>query len=187
MDDKQKRAIEKFARNTVGKDLHEPMAVDDIRTILDERGDEWRLVWESIPTDGVFDSLYAEAGKYEAFLYDAQYLLVRQADRPGIKSWFQEDDALTWMIENPPFEELVPIATLFTHSQGIVAGASPWLLFQYVIGTAVTTQGMGLNSLMGIGHDDGKYLGEALASWGEHEATAVPYIELLLMFGGEEG
>lgn len=186
MDDKEK--LEKFARNTAGRALHDPFSWDELRAHLDEWGDDWRIVWQSIPTDGVFDSLYGETGKYEAFVYEGA-LYVRSADGSGQKIWedLSDEETVTWLVENPPFDELTAIADLYEHAQGVSAGASPWLLFQYLIGTAVTTQGMGLNSLMGIGKDDGAYLGRALESWGNHDDTAEPYIELILMYGGEEG
>lgn len=186
MDDRTKAMLEKFARNTKGRELHEPMPIEDLITILDEQGDNWKMVWESVPTDGVFDSLYGEAGKHEAMMYE-NVLLVRTAFTPGVKSWAREDDVLTWLVENPPFEELVAIADLFEHSRGIEGGKSPWLLFQYIIGVAVTTQGMGLNSLMGIGKEDGAFLGRALEAWGSYDGTAEPYLELLLVEGAEEG
>jgi len=188
MDDREK--IEKFARNTKGKEMHTPMPVDEVRSILIEQGDNWRTVWESIPTDGIFDSLYngndLDGSRYEALVYEGE-LLVRESINNGAPFWYWEDDKLTWLLEHPPFPNLIPIATLFTHSHGIEAGASPWLLFQYVIGTAVTSQGMGLNSLMGIGSEDAMFLGRALAAWGEFHDVAEPYVELLLEAGGEEG
>lgn len=168
-------------------DQETQMTSDDLREQLDNAGDEWRTVWMFANTDETFDDLYIESGVgYEAMLHE-DVLLVRTKSPATGKRWVIESDEIKWLSENPPFDNLVSIAALYEHSQGIQAGASPWLLFQYLIGTAVTSQGMGLNSLMGIGYEDAKYLGEALVAFGENDRVASSYIELLLMFGAEEG
>jgi hypothetical protein len=158
---------------------------DTLRQILDELDDDWHYAWQAITTDDNFDGLYRH-GEYDAFIHN-QILFVRETLNGDEWFWVFETDPLEWMLEHPPFKELGPISTLFMHSRGIEAGASPWLLFQYLIGTAVTTQGMGLNSLMGIGSEDATFLGRALEAWGRYEAQADPYIELLLTMGAEEG
>jgi hypothetical protein len=159
---------------------------EEVRAILLEVGDKWReLVWEPLSTDGNFDQLYH--ADRDAFLYNRR-VFVRVEEHP-IKAltWQIEPDVIGWMMDNPPCDECKPIAELYLYAKGISAGASPWLLFQYIIGVAQTSQGMGLNSLMGIGDNDAVILGDALIAWGNLRYIVEPFIDLILEHGGEEG
>lgn len=180
-EDEQKvvRMFGKLAANRELPKIHEPMDPTDLLDILNERGEAWRVVWESIPTDSVFDALYAESAKYEAFLYEGQ-IFERVTSDDGMVEWEIDIDVFDWLIEHVPFDPCVAIADLYQFSAGIEAEKQPWLLFQYVIGVAVTTQGAGLNSLMDIGVSDAVMLGRALEAWGEYADVVEPYLNLLI-------
>lgn len=176
------RLLQKYAINRIGHDIHEEINEEHLYEILVEMGANWKIVWESIPTDGVFDALYAENPAYEAFLYYDKIYERYEGEWAAPSS-----DVMEWLIYHPPFDCCTFVADLFLHSQGVSAGASPWLLFQYIIGAAITSQGMGLNSLMGIGANDGIMLGRALEAWGDYTDIVDPYIGLLIEYGAEEG
>lgn len=181
-DEKFLDLLRKHAINVHGPMIHEPMACDKLMEILTDMHDDWKIVWESIPSDSTFDMLYALNLKYDAFLYNNDVYELRG----GV--WQEPDaDVLEWLLENPPFDVCVKIVDLYIYSRGLSAGASPWLLFQYITGMAVTSQGMGLTSLMGIGGSDGIMLGRALEAWGEYTDVIEPYTDLIIEHGGEEG
>lgn len=169
-------------------ELHEPFHWAELVELLDYAGDQWRQkIWSAIPTDPVFDSIYADVAERHrkpVFMY-GNLLYIRDEDG----SWghpLEGKDVANWIEENPPFTECDHVAMLLEHSRGIEAGSNPWVLFQYIIGMAVTTQGMGLNSLMGVGEKDAYYLGKALEAWGSYPEIVEPYTELLIETGGWE-
>lgn len=192
-DDDLKRRLEKHATNIVGPKIHNPMFEEDLLELLNAAGDKWKkTIWEPIPTDAVFDQLYAQAGKFEAFIYEVAngpHVLFerKRSDFDQAKLYWETDQGiLDWVLENPPFECCVVIADLYNYAAGVGAGQSPWLLYQYIVGIAATSQGMGLNSLMNIGIHDAVYLGRALEAYGEYADIVSPYTELILEFGGGE-
>jgi hypothetical protein len=178
--------IEKIKINLASDTPHEQIKPEILCDILDESGDNWRWqVWHPIPASQVFDSLYAGSGRYAAFLY---FEVLFEYDKEE-EEWTYDDSTdfiHEWLVDHPPFPELESIAALYEYSRGLSTVASPWLLLQYITGIAVTSQGMGLNSLMGIGPEDAKLLGPALSAWGEFHDVAHAYIELIMMYGEDE-
>lgn len=185
-DDRIKRGLENISNTIKNRDIHEDMEPEAVYEILIEQGSNWRVVWESIPTDLMFDNLYSENRDYTAFIYNGGVFWLRDAGDDRGPTWEYDTDVREWLLDHPPFKELTPIASLYEFGKGMESGKNPWLLFQYIVGTAVTSQGMGLNSLMGLGTEETLILGRALCTWGLCNDTATTYLELLLEHGAEE-
>jgi hypothetical protein len=143
---------------------------------LTELGGHWRKLWSELDTEPSFDDAYMADG-WDAFLHNGA--IYWRQERGG--EWTFELNVYEWLLENPPDEECDAIAQLYLYSKGIDTG-SPFVLFQYIVGIAVTTQGMGLTSLMGISEQDGAYLGPAITGYSKNAAVVHAYIELLMSY-----
>lgn len=149
----------------------------EIHHVLVSSGEHWRSFWAKLDTDGVFEYLFDNV---PAFLHNGY-----------IHKWNGQEwanpkhDVKDWILEHAGYADCGDTALLYEHSQGIEEGSNPWMLFQYITGIAQTTQGMGLNSLMGAGETDTLILGKALMEYSYHRAAVEGFVELILMHGGE--
>jgi hypothetical protein len=71
---------------------------------------------------------------------------------------------------------------LILYAAGIFWYTDPWLLFQYIVGIAATSQSIGLAKLMGISEEECIYLGSAISAYGNKPSIVQPYVELLMSF-----
>jgi hypothetical protein len=159
----------------------EPRTVDEPQKLLAElaeAGNDWRSsVWTTLDTLGVFDDTYMADG-WEAFCHN-NIVYWRDSDS---RLWNFEMEVIDFLKENPPNEECKAVLELHEYAAGIGPSSDPWLLFQYVVGIAATTQSMGLASLMGITEQECLYLGDAIYGYGSKASIVHPYVELLLSF-----
>lgn len=144
---------------------------------LSQAGSDWRKVWSSLETLGVFDDTYMADG-WEAFCHN-HVVYWRDAET---QRWTFEMDVVDFLKDNPPNEECLAVLRLHEYAAGTEQGSDPWLLFQYVTGIAATTQSIGLTSLMGISEQESVLLGAALYGYGSKPSIVHPYVELLLSF-----
>lgn len=157
---------------------------EDILEKLHEEPANWRHIWSMADSDPAFDAIYENESRRNAVMEFLVKGRVIYFDKRNLR-WDIEADPELWLTENAP-PSCTNIANLYDYSKGIRSDKSPWLLFQYVTGMAQTTQGMGLNSLMGIGTGDAEVLAGALDEWAADREVVDQYVELLMMFGGSE-
>lgn len=171
--------------------FQDPVSFTEFFTALKRYGANWEQLWERAHTDSVFEELYSDRRlSRPMFIYnsiDGPILFVFDDEAEDGERWtfYAQKDIVVWLVGNPPHTQLVAIASLYFYASGMEAGANPWLLFQYVTGIAKTSQGMGLNSLMGIGSGEARYLGKALVAYSDNDQDVENYVELLLDYGGE--
>jgi hypothetical protein len=175
------KKIEKLRVNMTREAMFDPHIVLDM---LEEAGKDWRVIWEELPSNQIFDQLYAQSGKYEAFIYQ-DALFERRAREPDVYFWEPNDGPETiaeWILDNPPFECCVAIADLYRYASGVKAMFSPWLIFLAMAGYSVKQEVTSVN----IGGNDATFLGNALAAWGEYADVIFPYINLILHFTDQD-
>lgn len=157
-----------------------------VQDMLDELGDRWRVLWEELPTDQNFDSLYGANARYEAFIYKS-VLFERKTIEPERKVWEateprneMSDDNFTveWLLDNTPFECCVPIADLYRYAKGLNVGHSPWALFLRITGY-YDSEIFNADDSLPIGGNDAISIGAATATWGEYADVVDGYIELI--------
>ena len=154
-----------------------------LTTMLDQAGPGWRVIWEELPTDQIFDNLYSIAGKYEAFMYQGA-LFERQGVDLGIYVWEPTDgsNVVEWILDNPPFECCVVITDLYRYAENMQADYSPWLLFLELVYGNVEGR---CTTPVPIGGNDGVFIGQSLVVWGEYADVIDPYIKLILAYTGQ--
>ena len=160
------------------KDISSRVVDEPVKLLeeLAEAGNEWRSVWMTLETLGVFDDAYMADG-WEAFCHNG---LVYWRDAES-KRWGLETDALDFLKDNPPNDECRAVLRLHEYAAGIAVG-DPWLLFQYIVGIAATSQTMSLVTLMNCPEDECIFLGAAIHGYGSKPSIVHPYVELLLSF-----
>ncbi len=169
--------MQKLKVNVTRDAMFDPSIVLDM---LEEAGSKWRVIWEELPTDGIFDNLYADSGKYAAFIYQGA-LLERRKIEPGVYEWMPStgNGVAEWLLDNPPFECCVAIEDLYNYAQNLLEGHSPWLLFLMMTGYQTIEE---IEPLLGIGNNDAVYIGRALEAWGDYADVIDPYIRLILSY-----
>lgn len=176
--DEVRKMLDKVKINGERPSLFEP---HDVLSMLTDAGDDWRIIWEELPTLTIFDALYAKPAKFDAFIYrDAFYERRLTGDLAGSYYWdifFEEGELfLDWILDHPPFDCCVPVADLFRHAQQLEPECSPWRLFEHVAGYREAEVAA---TMLGIGGNDAVTLGRALESWGEYADVVDPYIQLI--------
>lgn len=114
----------------------------ELSSILDDIGSRWRVAWEMMPRDQIFDSLYAfrPDDSYRPFLFrqdpaDADTHAVIAYDED--EKWYPHlgpQAIIDWLIDNPPFSEVEPVAELYQYAKGLELQNSPWVLWMALIG-----------------------------------------------------
>jgi hypothetical protein len=159
--------------------------VDEPVRLLEElaaAGDEWRrTIWSELNTLGVFDDAYMADG-WDAFCHNNIIYWRRDEDDEDGGRWTFDPRPIEFLTENPPDEDCAAVLALFEYSHGLEENVGPWMLFQYIVGIAATTQGIGLSPLMGITERDASYLGPAITAYGNSASIVQSYVELLLSF-----
>jgi hypothetical protein len=181
-----------------------PIQSWELISILNDIGDRWRVAWEMMPRDQVFDSLYAYRGNdsKRPFLFrrdphdvSTHAIICWDEDNPGEPTWWPYEgpqQIVDWLVEIPPFIEMTPIAALYEHARGIEKKASPWVLMMGMIGQRpiervhetvaigdIHVGAVDLYDLMPIGDNDGLPLAQALQAWALSTEIARSYIHLI--------
>lgn len=197
--------LEAFERNVEAhKRGATPIEPYELIGVLNDIGDRWRVAWEMMPRDQVFDSLYAYRGNdsKRPFLFrkdpnDASTHAIIAWDEGSVTepTWWPYEgpqQIVDWLIEIPPFIEMTPIAALYEHARGVVKTASPWVLMMGIIGQRpieriegtvaigdIHVGAVDLYGLLPIGDNDGLPLAQALQAWALATEIGSSYIHLI--------
>lgn len=177
--------VAKLIVNVSRPEHFDPTIVLDM---LEEYNDKWRTIWEELPTDQIFDSLYGANAKYEAFIYQG-VLFERRAMDPAEFSWERHEVAsvydgsnavVEWLLDHAPFECCVPIADLYRYAQGFIVEDNPWNMFLVFTGY----RGNPEEGFTALGSNDAVPFGRAITMWGEYADVVDGYISLLRHYSG---
>lgn len=193
-----KKNLDAHARGKTKIDPHE--LVD----ILNDLGIRWRIAWEEMPRDQVFDNLYARIVSI-----DKRPFLFRQDpdDTTTHSIIYWDDDTwnattglselLEWLIDCPPRNSVAAISNLYSYARNIERTKSPWVMLAAMTGerklqiaphnagavvvgdTSVDRGFIQLDELFPIGIEDACYLGAALTTWYIQSDIASAYIHLV--------
>ncbi len=181
--------MEKAAVNHGRPEMFSP---EQVHELMEHAGKDWRVVWEELPTDALFDQLYALAGRWEVFIYQSTLFERKVEDPQELMARFYwetdsgDDSVLEWIIEHPPFECCVPIADLYQYGRNLNPETSPWLLFELIAGYKHANDPWDAHDLLPIGGNDASYVGNALVQWGTHADVIEPFIQLISRFSLDE-
>lgn len=179
--------------NTQDNDQRTDMEPYEILDILNEHGygrsvESFIKLYGNLESDATFADTYGDpffgnkwaVGPPEpAFIY-RHTLYTRHIN--GSWEGHNGEEIIEWLVDNPPFRPLDTIADLYAHDKYIDSESSPWLLFQYIVGIAETTQSWQLTKLIPVGVNDAVKLGNALKAWGGERGYVHSYVELLLEY-----
>jgi hypothetical protein len=180
---------------------------EELASILDDIGERWRVAWEMMPRDQIFDSLYAFRAddSKRPFLYrkdpaDVSTHAIINFDPPdyeeGEPYWWPHQGPkkiVEWLIDNPPFSELEPIAELYQEARGLTTPATAWVLLMAIIGQRpieyspeialvvgdIHVGGIDMIDLMPVGENETLVLAKAMLSYSLSPEVAKSYIHLI--------
>lgn len=176
------RMIDKVKVNGARDAMFEPY---EVYNMLVDAGEDWRIIWEELPTLGLFDHLYAESGNFSAFIYQDTFFERKHAGTIATDEYYweiftQEGQLfIDWILDHPPFDCCVAIADLYRHAQNMQAECSPWVLFENITGYRHDDD---VTPYLNIGVSDAVMIGRALECWGEFADVVDPYIHLLIHY-----
>lgn len=176
------KMLEKVKVNGQRPALFEPY---EVLPMIQDAGEDWRIIWEELPTLSLFDHLYAVPDKYTAFIYQDtffEYRLTNELTCEWVMFTQEGQLFLDWILDHPPFDCCVPVADLFRHSQNIEIAFSPWTLFEHITGYV---GGDVAQTLLSVGGNDAVTLGRALEAWGEYADIVDPFIQLVNHYANE--
>jgi hypothetical protein len=124
----------------------------ELCSILNDIGPRWRVAWEMMPRDQIFDALYAfrppsmkdeEPEDMRPFLFrqdpanSSTHAVIAWDEAQPEPAWMPNEGPqgiVDWLNEHPPFPEMEPIAELYQYSNGITPTKSPWVLMMALLG-----------------------------------------------------
>jgi hypothetical protein len=180
-----------------------PIHDQELCSILNDIGPQWRVAWEMMPRDQIFDSLYAFRGENDE---SKRPFLFRQdpanSETHAVIAWDDESDSwmpnrepeaiVDWLIDHPPFKEMEPIAELYQYSKGIVTHKSPWVLMMALVGVRAMAKinqsvyiddfhvgGVDLFEALPLADNDTLPFAQALRAWALSIEVSQNYVHLI--------
>jgi hypothetical protein len=185
-----------------------PISDWELCAILNDIGPRWRVAWEMMPRDQIFDSLYAFRGDKDdskrPFLFrkdpadSSTHAVIAWEDPVGTMdngNWAPNtgpQEVVDWLIEHPPFIEMTPIAALYEYSRGIEPTKNPWVLMMAVLGVRSIAKinqsvyvddfhvgGVDLFDALPLEDNDTLPFAQALLAWALSIEVAQNYVHLI--------
>lgn len=183
------------------------MSPFEVSELLDDLDTRWREAWKHLPRDMGFDKIYAlRSGQSDVIPRPFLFRHLDSVDNHAVIEWTEDHKwspvigairIVEWLVENPPWPDMQPIADLFEHADSMARVASPWVLLMTMIGKrAILVDPTGtspgsyiqdiggpipFSTLIPIGEEDANLIGRSLKIWGNNQINDIAreYIYLL--------
>jgi len=180
-----------------------PITAIELCSILNDIGSQWRVAWEMMPRDQIFDSLYAfrDDDSMRPFLFrqdpadSSTHAVIALDYNTDPESWMPNEGPqgiVDWLNEHPPFPEMEPIAELYQYSNGITPTKSPWVLMMALLGVRSMSKingsvyvddfhvgGVDLFEALPLADNDTLPFAQALRAWALSIEVAQNYVHLI--------